>query len=184
MFLFTLLGQKIWQNFPSIIIIWCWFSQTFLSSSHFRTVFGETKIWQTFLRNLNATILQKSSQVRLYFKLYANINSYKISQCYTILKQDLIECKALVSNYHNTPNKVLKPNLFAFNEFRFLSQFIFTILSLLNLHFSCSLVAFIAPLFGPTGASFPGCRAEGLSVKPKRWNMKQKLCPGSNSRRK
>ena len=99
MFLFTLLGQKIWQNFPSIIIIWCWFSQTFLSSSHFRTVFGETKFWQTFLRNLNATILQKSSQVRLYFKLNANINSSKISQCFTILKQDYIECKALVSNY-------------------------------------------------------------------------------------
>ena len=116
------------------------------------------------MQRLSATIiLQKSSQVSLYFKLYANINSFKISQCFAILQQALIECKALVSTNHNTQR-------IPFSKPFYLN---ISLISLLNLHFSCNLVAFIALLFGRAGVTFPGCQADGLSVKPKRWNNSQ-----------
>ena len=116
------------------------------------------------MQRLSATIiLQKSSQVSLYFKLYANINSFKISQCFAILQQALIECKALVSTNQNTQKIPFTKPFYLKTQFSLIY-----LISLLNLHFSCNLVAFIALLFGRAGVTFPGCQADGLSVKPKR----------------
>ena len=117
---------------------------------------------QKFIKTI---FLQKPSQVSLYFKLYANINSFKISQCFAVLLQALIESKALVIISLNT-QKIPFTNPFNLEVFKNLSF----ILSSLNLHFSCNLVAPKALCFGLTGETFPGCQEEGLSVKPKRWN--------------
>ena len=154
------------------MVIWCWFSQTFLGSSHLHTVFGGflERHLQIVMQRLSATfILQKSSKVSLslYFKLYANINSFKTSQCFSILQQALIECKTLVRINQNTQRiPFLKhSDLEVFKNLSFIS-----LRTLLNLHFYRILVAFIALLFGRTGVTFPGCQAEGLTMKPKRWN--------------
>jgi len=112
---------------------------------------------QNFIQTI---FLQKSSQVSYYFKLYANINSLKISQCFAILLQALIESKALVIISLNTQK--IPFNLEVFKNLSFIPS------SLLNLHFSCNLVASNALFFGLTGETFPGCQVDGLSVKPKR----------------
>jgi len=120
---------------------------------------------QTLMQKFNDTIiLQKSSKVSLYFKLYANINSFKISQCFAILNQALIESKALVINHQNTQKiPFTKP----FNLEVFINLSIILSSFQLNLHYYCNLVAFKALFFGLTGVTFPGCQ-ERLSVKPKR----------------
>ena len=134
------------------------------------TVFGGflEKHLQIVMQRLSATIiLQKSSKVSLslYFKLYANINSFKTSQCFPILQQALIECKTLVRINQNT-QRIPFLKLFDFEVFKNLSSI--SLRTLLYLHFSCILVAFIALLFGRTGVTFPGCQADGLTLKPKR----------------
>lgn len=120
---------------------------------------------QLVMQNFNESIvLQKSSQVSLYLKFYANINSFKISQCFAILLQALIERKALVINNKNT-QKIPFTKPFDLKVFTNLSIILSS--SILNLHFLCNLVAFKPLFFGLTGVTFPGCQ-ERLSVKPKR----------------